>query len=185
MKIRDLLECCSRMNESKSSPLYHATGIYRACDILKSNTLLANTDQYFGDDKVMGVSLSRDLNFVKGPSLPNPRAKVIFVLDQEKLSHNYKIKPINYFTTHHDINLPKDEIESGIRKGLMAEAEEFVIGDIKNLDKYIIKIIIPKTTYRYNEDNLKRAEGQTQSFASEMAKKYLIIKNNPKTVIEK
>lgn len=183
MKIVDILESVA-VNESRSAPLYHATSVFKAVSIVKENMIRANTSQYFNDKGFMGVSLTRDLRVARVFDNVANHSRIIFVLDQQKLAQKYKIKPVDFFTTHPDVEMNVD-MHGGRRSGYYAEAEEFVFGPIANVSNYITKIIITKEAYNFNEDIIKKLETKPNPAAKEMAEKYLAIKNHPKTVIEK
>jgi hypothetical protein len=66
---------------------------------------------------------------------------VVFVLDSEALKRRYKIVPVDYYagsTRPH-----------GSYGSARSEAEEFVIGGIKEVDRYIVEIRIPKGIYEW------------------------------------
>lgn len=69
-------------------------------------------------DNVYGVSLTRDPNFAR-------RWKsglgIVLVLDEQKLRHNFRMVPVNYY-------------------GDRSESEEFVVGAIKPLSRYLLSI---------------------------------------------
>lgn len=124
--------------EARDAPLYHGTAFYNATRILATNTFDARTTQSSGsafvlnaDEALRGVSMSRDPRFARtfGP--------VVFVLDQTKLRHNYKIMPIDYWGHSNEISMGP---ESQKKKGKYAEAEEFVVGSITKADRYILSI---------------------------------------------
>jgi hypothetical protein len=78
-----------------------------------------------------GVSLSRTMHVaVKFAEILRSTRGVVLELDQAKLAHNYKIIPFNY-NSYYTIK--------GARQGNI-ESEEFVLGNIKNLDRYLVAI---------------------------------------------
>lgn len=121
--------------------LYHATTIESAKQILKENKLSANTTQWLLLDKkfVCGVSLARnkyashdfvlnDYDNNRWDSIEN-NGYILFILDYDKLKQTNKIIPYTYFyNTSGEYTFPKEEYE------------EFVVGDIKNLTKYIVGV---------------------------------------------
>src|ERR1039458_3304032 len=134
MKINDIFEAVGR-----SAPLYHATNIDSIQQILSGNQLSACTlhtqnivypsvrNKRIGKSKLMGVSLTRDKAYA------DQWADTILVLDQEKLRHNYKISPVNYYKgDDQEYSHPDRE-----------EHEEFVVGGIKNLNNYLLGIYFP------------------------------------------
>lgn len=97
---------------SKSAPLYHGTTWMNAIEILESNELRANVSN---ETETSGVSFTRNSR--------EAYDQVVFVIDQELLSDNYKISPI-------------------YREGIagLDIAEERVPRTIKNIRKYIIEL---------------------------------------------
>lgn len=145
MKVKQLTD----LLENNRQALYHGTDIQSAELILEFNEISGNTEQQISAEQgtIYGVSLTRSLQFaIRWASKENKIVPIIFMLDQNKLRHNYKVLPIDYF--HSELvkdtgftDLPKDTER---RKGQYAEAEEFLIGDIKPLEKFLINIIVPK-----------------------------------------
>jgi len=137
MKIIDLL------NEGRDSYLYHATALNSAIRIISSNNMSSKTKHIINGKKVTGISLTRDKNFAFSWNM-NGLSNVVFVLNQSLLSQNKKIVPLDYYSTtdekylRHDLN----GTEKDRRKKSFAEAEEFVIGSINNLDRYLVSISV-------------------------------------------
>jgi len=126
--------------EGRDAPLYHGTHYIPAIRILEQNAIQADTVQrimdYLHDER--GVSLSR---------LRNSALKfgeVLFVLDQTKLSHNFKIYPVDFFA----YSAEPENRGQGRRQGDYNEAEEFVAGSIEPLSKYLLEIQISIGAYR-------------------------------------
>ena len=103
---------------SKSAPIYHGTTVENAIDILESNELRANISN---ETETYGVSFTRIHDSAYG--------QVSLVIDQEKLSYNYKISPVY-----------RDGI-SGLDL-----AEERVPKTIKNIRNYILEIVSNDTS---------------------------------------
>lgn len=97
-----------------------------------------NTGGQWGD--INGVSLTRSFKTAMD------FGAVIFELDQSVLVNNHKIVPIQYFgiggTTMAGARSTAYQAGKG-KSGASTEAEEFVIGSIKNLNKYIKTIWVP------------------------------------------
>lgn len=179
--------------ESKSAPLYHAATLMNAGNIILSNTLMPNTNQNItglpgskqnkNTKAVAGVSLTRSLQFAKTFDNISDDHRIIFVLDQEKLNQKYKIRPVDFFTT----NPAADDMRPYAlrRKGPYAESEEFVIGPINGLDKYITKIIITKAAEMFAQQIIKKDPEGKKPHSKEFQDLYNVVKSNPKTVIEK
>lgn len=113
------------LKEGRDAPLYHGTEIVSSINILNKNVIHANTLHYISKIPYNGVSLTRSINFAK------KWGSVIFELDQTLLSYSNKIIPIGVY---------------GSRKSGEGEYEEFVINDIKPLDKYLKSIYIRQKT---------------------------------------
>ena len=147
--------------------LYHGTSPRNASKILYMNLLVGRTKQMFagwrgrfkekdidttrGEDAVMGVSLTRSPHFAKkwttgggSGSMANQQGVpgVIFVVDATKLRQRYRVVPMEYFQ-HNGTSMNR------------AEAEEFVVGDIKIFSSYIHEIQIPESTLAF----IKKGDG--------------------------
>lgn len=110
---------------SKSAPLYHGTTWNNAIKILESNELRANVSN---ETETYGVSFTRNKE--------EAYDQVVFVIDQELLSYNYKIEPV-------------------YRDGISGRdlAEERVDRTIRNFRKYIISV---KLSHRLIVKRIKR-----------------------------
>jgi hypothetical protein len=157
IKLTDLLK---EITEGKQvGTLYHYTDIWKLYKIIKQNTLLPSK----GSNK---LSLTRSKHY----DFALAQDHSVIVLDGDKLSNNYKITP------HHDISwnynaqdmepediddidnqMPIDRFKKNFHED---EKEETIKGPIKNLNKYIIKVII-------NKDNTSIPD---------------FVKNNPKSL---
>jgi ribosomal protein S18 acetylase RimI-like enzyme len=132
MKLKQLLEA-----PIAGQPVYHATSLEFIKSILDTNTLRADThhneheiypelkQKAINSSKtIQGVSLTRDKNFAE------EWADVVLVLDLNRIKQNLKVKQVAYFA---------DDTANN-----REESEEFVIGSIKNLNRYLIGIYFPK-----------------------------------------
>lgn len=109
-----LFDILKEINEGyQYGVLYHYTEEWQLKQIIESNTLKGP----------ISLTRSRD-SFVKDWMGNVP----IIVLDQDKLRNNYKIRP---YQSYDEEGTFEDEMEEVIDKS------------ITNLDKYIIKIILP------------------------------------------
>ena len=152
----------THLEEGRDAPLYHATNsIY---DIIKFDILKGNTDHnvhfqdqieidalnkktgtsgmygvsfnsktsvrsgHFSKKKLVGTSLTRSLNTSRGWH----KRSAIIKLNQRKLSQRHKILPINIFAATGELDNAKEE----------NLYEEFVMGDVKTLHKYVDYIIV-------------------------------------------
>jgi hypothetical protein len=129
------------LNEGKQvGILYHYTENWLLQQIIETNTLLAP------------VSFTRrQSNWVRDFT----NGESIIVIDGNKLSNNYKIRPyqdINPFLANYDDEIP------AFAGGKNEEYEERVDKNITNLNKYIIKVIIlisnPKIESLLKEKNI-------------------------------
>jgi hypothetical protein len=161
------------LEEGRDAPLYHATYTEAAAKILKDGVLMGVTKHKLPNATVAGVSLSRDLKTATNLAYHefNHNTVVVFELDQRKLAQRHKIKPLNFYMT----NFWKQEERAGQPARYQNsnfffgkrnnEYEEFVLGDIKNVDKYIKKI------------------HSTSNLTTERIEKYPNLHNHPKLFI--
>lgn len=125
------------LSEARMAPLYHGTTVKNAIRIIERNELWP-----FFADNTDAISLTRSLDFaLKWPienSSATPDEIIVFELDQQKLSQNYKIKPYNYFRYTSRIS---GGGKVGHPKGWNEYEERVEDRVIKNVDKYITKVI--------------------------------------------
>lgn len=122
------------IDAGRDAPLYHSIrkSMY-VKNILKSNTLegydasrITENPEY----RKPGVSLTRDKRFAEN------WGTVVLVLDQARLTADHKIIPRNYWSNSMTSKpVPKKH-----------EAEEFVPGNITNLDRYLTNIYVTDDT---------------------------------------
>lgn len=97
-----------------------------------------------------GVSLTRNKNFAMRHILDSKGINDVIVLelDQTKLVQTHKITPVNFWALGTDAFLKARHAREKDRgnEATRTEYEEFVYGDIKNLDKYLTKIIVATYT---------------------------------------
>ena len=136
--------------EGRDAPLYHGTGVANALSALKEDQLRAATyhDKYRlevqKDDglinmkKGSGVSLTRNKKFAFEYS-----SGVVFEIDQRKLAQTNKIIPFAYW----EAGSPRDKDITTRRSLGGYEFEEFCVGPIKPLSKYLIHILISYLQY--------------------------------------
>lgn len=118
------------LSEGRDAPLFHGTSLFNADTALRENKLAARTEHFTREEKTLtGVSLSRNM------AVSENFGTVIFVLDQKKIAARHKMIPTDYWGFS-----PAITNMSSRRRGEFAEAEEFVVGDLANLDRYIISI---------------------------------------------
>lgn len=139
LKNRQLAE--EVIEEGRDAPLYHATKVEKLISIAQTNTIKDTTIHprkklamgRVKDDIAMlkGVSLTRSIHFARF------WAPIVFELDQRALSYNYKFAPTNFFQRIFTKGTPDSK-----RAAEPNEFEEFVIGPIKNLDRYVKSVFI-------------------------------------------
>ena len=131
--------------------LYHWTSLNKLANIIKTNTILPS---HSGHGEYDWVSLTRSKD--KNQFGIAESSDCVIVLNGDKLSNNYKIKPYHDVETgeyddliHFDDNGnaigTTDDDGNVIRYGAFDEMEERLFGAIRNLNKYIVKIILYKS----------------------------------------
>lgn len=139
--------------ESRAAPLYHATTMAAANKILKDN-ILYGTMQEGGLTRGQKVIFTtRSLKQAKHYVSYDQRytGSVVFELDQEKLTHRYKVRPIkNWADDRADVawdSKPQADAKKKHKPMYMFrtiganEFEEIIIADkVVNISNYITKI---------------------------------------------
>lgn len=155
MKIATLLT-----EKVRKQNVYHGTPLPTAINIIHADKLSANTTQEMKQGNTInkkiynGVSTSRDLNVARAFSSnyqsgwDKPMGWIIFELDYEKIKQTNKVTPYDYWY---------NEENRAERK--YNEIEEFVIGSITPLQKYIVNIFADKSALYLlnNQDKLIQA----------------------------
>ena len=118
--------------------IYHGTSLDNAKSILKDNVIHKSGNYMFNLVVDKCVCLSRDYEFVRRLG----GVQVVFVLDRDKLTQNYKLEPIT--DKKNDIN-PNSKF--GRNQGT-SKAEEICFRNIENLKRYIAKVIL----YEFDKD---------------------------------
>ena len=137
------------ITEGRDAPLYHATSVSRAINILGSNILRLSNEFIFRKGDKASISFTRDIKVAwkHGVIFGKRDDVVIFEVDQAKLAQNYKLEPFQFWSQpsrNNGSRINKARLE---RKDYTEEAynefEERIIGsDVKNFDRYIKKVII-------------------------------------------
>jgi hypothetical protein len=144
------------LEEGRDAPLFHATSLDSLNQILKGNIVKAWTTQNINKKRIDGVSLTRDFRFAKNWAMKTPfkmARSCVIEFDQRKLSQRYKIVPFNYSL-----------MSSGAAREMNnSEAEEFVIGPIKDPNKYINKIHFTDNIF-YNTEASKEVLNHPKLF---------------------
>lgn len=109
--------------------LYHGSGLGGALRIIAKNTLEDRTNHQLPGTKewVTGVSLSRSLLVARR------MGDVVFELNQVQLRQRFRLVPIDYWGNANEPQLTG----VGRRRGSYAEAEEFLIGPVINVMRYV------------------------------------------------
>jgi hypothetical protein len=148
-RVKEIIQKILKENEivegKQVGILYHNTSIKKAIQIIKTNKLKTklDTEHIFTDYRnkdedfifIMGHPVHKDylegkikafISFTRNKNYRRVEDNVQFILDGDKLSENYKISPYSHFGGR-----SYDEMEERIYK------------DIDDLQKYIIKVVIP------------------------------------------
>jgi hypothetical protein len=145
--------------------LYHFTSIENLMEIINNNELIG------GLDRDSDISLTRDKNFIdtSGAAGLGCNSECRIVIDGNKLSNNYKIKPHNAFS---DGDVFDDSVMSVAARPFRSlgwfNNKEFIVGPeseervlttvIKNIKNYIIKV-----DFIFGEkNNIFRGSGPTE-----------------------
>ena len=125
------------ITEGRDAPLYHGTSEIAAHHIIRDNCIKAETQHpsmysFVNDTRFSrneyGISLSRSLETAMAW-----RDAVVFEIDQRKLVQTHKVYPINVGAGWFNQN--------GTRSAKFEQLfEERVVGDIKPLDRYLLRI---------------------------------------------
>lgn len=129
------------LNEGKQvGTLYHWTDLMGSFNIISQDFLKGYLTDTFRDQPA--ISFTRDKNFYKGKNKLATKPEIGFVIDGDKLSNHYKIRPFQ------DPKIKKDETE-----------EKVLTDGIKNFSQYVIKVIVIKNrfdkSFKYSVDQIK------------------------------
>lgn len=130
------------LHEGRDAPLFHGCSFFAAVEILQLNEMrdrtvhLPRPGTHFRAE-VGGVSLSRSALIAKtfGP--------VVFELDQRLLASRHRLVPFDYWGASNEVKM-----SDARRKDNFAEAEEFVIGAIPGISRYIRSILVDAAALR-------------------------------------
>lgn len=157
--------------EGSRAPLYHFTTLLNAINIVYMNAL--------GRVEYKDVALFKDPYLVKG-SISFTRDKkykvkgsgstVVFALNTEKLKNKYKIIP----SISSKISTEYPDRPGGKR----IEAEERIMGPIKNLETYLINIFIENKSYKELKDTIKKYEEHIKNLKDKQNEKALKVYQN-------
>lgn len=145
------------ISNSNYSDLYHWSSIEKIQRIIHDDTMYGKFKHIINRKEYVGNSLSRNNRMI----ITNYNIRI--TLDQEKLKHNYRMFTVDAEIIHRKIDVRKPELypsrikindrspnktntfgDSPIKKDFnnYIFAEEFILGDIKNVHKYIKEIKI-------------------------------------------
>lgn len=126
-------EISEHLIEGRDAPIYHGTNWFAANRIVEDDQLAAKTFHVMKVNNTMnsmisGISFSRDLrlSMTFGP--------VVFVFDQAKIVRNHKLKPIDFW------GFSRETQFGGRRQEQYAESEEFLLGPLVGMSRYLIEI---------------------------------------------
>lgn len=134
------------LTEAGDAPLYHGTPARRAAAIIRTDAIEPRTAHRIAGRRVAGVSTSRSLGYARhwGRVEAGTGSVVVFRLDGRRLAQDFRILP-------HDTYAAADWFPELHRY----EAEEFVVGRIAPLARYLSGIIVDRQTWT----RLRRARG--------------------------
>lgn len=118
------------ISESKSAPLYHGTAFDNVKLILKAGKIEASENGR--------TSTARDINTLRR----SYASECYFVLDQLKLSHNYKITPTDWYAGGSVVDTDDEDWTRDDPEMRRSESEESIKGDIPM--KYVKELVVNK-----------------------------------------
>jgi len=151
------------INEGRDAPLYHGTGFYNAIEMIKRDRIEARTSHFapqlgmLRQMQIPGVSLSRSrtVAFEFGPA--------VLVLDQRKLVQTHKLVPIEYWWhPERSSDIPSKRSKGNTIEDQGTEAEEFCIGEIKPLTRFLISILMEQKSLRALKNQLSWTDVATE-----------------------
>lgn len=183
MRLRDILCLQEGVNDNF---LYHSTDVDMAIQILDQNRIEDRTSHAEslrlrldrlgvrpsevqsgettawreGTKWITGVSLTRSLPFARSWK----KVGVVLALDARALRSRHRLIPMTYYARHQE-NTPS-----------MPEAEEFLLGPLKDVKRYLSAIYISKFT-------LDAIRNSTFPFEREEPEDYADLLNDPRLVV--
>lgn len=155
--------------ENPGYPLYHATGFGNLLSILNSNILRGG----YGDDRhwpaakrgYSMISMTRSFKFA------SEWDSVVIEFDRAKLKQRYKVVPFNYFADElGTARVPHSRRFWDYGNLDVNQYEEAVVGDIKDVSKYI------KAIYLQHKHMIKIKEETPQLYTQWKYKLYPLTK---------
>jgi hypothetical protein len=138
-----LLDFKTYLIEGRDAPLYHATSVGNLNNMLEEKAMTAETMHRINGKNVKGTSLTRNFSYAMwfaGAASFKAGTDIIIELDQRKLTQNYKIVPVNYDYLNSYKKAPARNMSIPGKPYTGSEYEEFVIGTVRDINKYILKI---------------------------------------------
>ena len=131
------------LSEAREAPLYHATFARHAENILATNRLVGS-EQDQGTTRDLGKVIFVTRSLKAAEHLYGDQNKVIFVLDQRRLSNNYKIRPVKNWTKYRDNITNRHHMPMYLSLAIGGNEFEEVIqtNAVTNISDYIIKIMV-------------------------------------------
>jgi hypothetical protein len=137
--------------EGRDAPLYHGTSGFSAARIVAADTILPNSNQhqhahngFLRHDELEGeATIMRGVSLTRSLKLAFEFGEIVLVLDQRRLSQTHRIEPLDYWG-----HSPSIEALGGRRQGKQAEAEEFVIGPVRPLSRFLEAILITPRAHK-------------------------------------
>lgn len=131
------------LTEVRAANLYHGTSSADAAKILQSNVLKGHKSDWLTNTP--SVSLTRSEEYARiyaNKERDIPLSDIIvFELDRDKLKQRYKVSPFNLYSERSARVLRSKTDYTDVEDDNINEFEERVVGDIKNINQYIVKII--------------------------------------------
>lgn len=137
------------IHEGRDAPLYHGTGVGAAIRILIMDEIMAKTDHdgaKFGQSVryLDGVSLTRDRQYAAADDIS-------LELDQRRLAQSHRLLPLNYWQ---DKSTSARNMRAHHLRGMAGpEAEEFCLGPIRPLSRYLLAIHLSAKRHQWISRN--------------------------------
>lgn len=152
------------INEERGGYLYHSMQVAKSAAVFSNDSMPANWQSNIpGIGRVNGNSFTRNKEY--GTVYHVGGYMVRLVIDQARLAQTHKIVPVNAELLHRQATTNNSRLSGGLppnpHTGFPRNAmdrnkrspqermdEEFVIGDINNLHRYIVEIQLPREAER-------------------------------------
>lgn len=178
------------ITEGRDAPLYHWMSDKKAANVFATNTMLA-----YWEHDVPGLGTLKGNSFSRNAALRHGLVRI--TVDQARLAQTNRMVPLEGEAIHRrkilnimkrqfgqepvPANEPLDDVQPGRRVRYPAGypsseylAEEFVIGDIKNISRAITKIEIVNYNTPYGEQTTPENMAKLYYYVKTYAKKFNI-----------